>query len=84
MTRHRIESLDDILALSKDECARMLPDLLAWHDAMKDLQAAAPGAFEALGFEWVDDGDPGRISEVRIVKKTAPTRPLSGEVIGDG
>jgi len=53
---HRISTVADMLALTDDEFARMLPDLCEWRRLARVATAAEP-AIEHTGFIWVDDGN---------------------------
>jgi nitroreductase len=60
-TEHKIETILDVLKLSPEEFARFLPDLVAWHEIGREMQAI--GA-EMTGMVWRDDGKPGEIHSV--------------------
>ena len=54
---HHLETVGDILALTAEEFARMLPDLCAMHrvaDSLRGLDGVEFGAFD-----WIDDGEQG-------------------------
>jgi len=55
--QHEIGHITDLLALSEDEFARMLPDLCVWWRVAKSLQGIE-GATNT-GFVWIDDGKTG-------------------------
>ncbi len=57
-TSHAITAVTDMLKLSREEFARMLPDLMVWHSLCLDLQER--GA-EVQAFLWIDDGKSGEI-----------------------
>lgn len=53
-SRHRIDSIKDIAALSEDQFSRMLPDLIEWHSIVRKLSDVV----SVTGFTWIDDGKP--------------------------
>lgn len=80
-TRHDIKTVTDMLKLSEEEFARMLPDLVAWYSLGVDLQAL--GA-EVRTFIWVDDGKPGEIHHGEItIKETGEKYIVPGSAFGD-
>ena len=66
MTEHRIVKITDLLDLSPEEFARMLPDLQAWVEFARPLKAC--GA-DSVAFIWFDDGKPGVLSRTTITFK---------------
>jgi len=54
---HKIATVEDIFALSEDELARFLPDLVHVHFINKIAQQE--GADPIKEFVWIDDGDVG-------------------------
>jgi hypothetical protein len=58
---HKLETLVDVLALTPDEFARFLPDLMVWHQFGREAQALG---CEILGMKWRDDGRSGEIHSV--------------------
>lgn len=57
MKTYQIQSVTDMLQLSREEFHRMLPDLCAWWEMAKLVQSV-PEA-QNIGFEWTDDGAVG-------------------------
>ena len=54
---HHLATVSDILALTAEEFARMLPDLCEMHrvaDSLRDIDGIEFGAFD-----WIDDGEQG-------------------------
>jgi hypothetical protein len=75
--KHCFEKLADLLTLSPEEFDRMIPDLIAWYELAKGLEAML-GA-EAQNFTWVDDGKPGELFAVDLLyKSTGKTQTLHG------
>ncbi|MDM0024125.1 hypothetical protein [Variovorax saccharolyticus] len=82
--QHTFKEVADLLTLTPDEFDRMIPDLIAWYELAKGLEALL-GA-EAQNFTWVDDGKPGEVfavdlhiastNETHILKGSAFTEPL--------
>lgn len=61
---HTLNHVTDFAALSEEQFQRMLPDFCRWFTFAKEMQEV--GA-RATDFVWIDDGDPGVLSEVRLV-----------------
>lgn len=59
--KQEIATVLDILALSEEEFARFIPDLLAWYCMCK---AATGMGAEVTGFTWYDDGKAGEIHSI--------------------
>ena len=60
---YELNHITDFAALSLEQFHRMLPDFYRWFTFAKEMQEL--GA-RTDGFTWVDDGDPGVISEVHL------------------
>jgi hypothetical protein len=63
---HNIASLLDMLKLSPEEFARMVPDLILWHAICHSVKNV-PDVEPSGRFEWHDDGKPGEIHSIRAV-----------------
>ncbi|WP_140838140.1 hypothetical protein [Variovorax guangxiensis] len=62
----------DLMVLSREEFERFLPDLVAWFDFGKGMQAL--GA-EVQGLTWLDDGRSGELNSVELtIKETGAKR----------
>jgi len=74
--RYEIETVSQMLALSPEKFARMIPDLVAHYNFSKSL--ADIGAMSQR-FTWVDDGKMGEIHSVILtIKETGETREIPG------
>lgn len=65
-TQHKIDKVADMLTLSPEEFARMLPDLCAWYEFSRSIPHI--DGYESTGFIWVDDGV-HEITEVQLTSK---------------
>lgn len=63
--RYSISTILDILNLTEEQRIRMVPDLLVWASYYTELSSLNDEVFK-VEFIWIDDGDPGVISGVRI------------------
>lgn len=70
---HKLDSVLDMLKLSPEQFARMLPDLVMWYEWCKSAEQIE--GVTVTGFTWVDDGRPGEVHSVAatIVKDGEPT-----------
>lgn len=57
----RLNHVTDMLKLTEDQFARMLPDLCTWYAYSKLIEAAGG---EVTGLVWRDDNRPGIIARV--------------------
>ena len=75
--KHCIDTVLDMLALSPEEFARMLPDLVTWYELCKPAQEIS--GIEVTGFIWVDDGLAGEIHSVDMtIKETGEVQVIEG------
>jgi len=77
---HKIETLQDILNLSKDEFARFLPDFAKWYEVCHATADLLETPLDALGasMEWIDDGA-NDVKAIRIKSDGMPTVDLMDE-----